>query len=231
MKKIIGIILSLVAVNSFAGKIPEAKSLHPDLYTIQITFAWFPQPDNEAQDDKKYKHDNLGLDDKERKRVDEEYENLLEELIESDDYEELASDEREMERALLYGRVFHKALLNHIESCKEVEYKDLATIYTRSGEPFPEAYSTVKGLFDAESNTIVLSELNFEFFQGRVSSRTRFYVNEWSAVIGSSGGSNKDGYLLIKCYPPTNVSSSQKLDPTVKTSGDPVNEQGSADQH
>lgn len=199
MKKIIGIILTLIAVNSFAGKIPEAKNVHPDLYTIQFTYAWFPSSDD------------LVIPDKECKRADEEYENLLEELIEKDDYKDLESDERAMAHALLYARVQRKALINHIESCKEVEYKDIATIYTRSGEPFPEAYSNVvKGLFDAESNTIVLFELQSEYLQvSRKCTYDHICVNEWFATIQSVGGANKDGYLLIKCYPPTNVSSSE----------------------
>lgn len=201
MEKIITIVLTLVmavASNSFAGKIPEAKKLHPELYTIQFTFARFPTC-------------GIEMDDKERKCTYEEYEFLLEELMESDDYKDLASDERELAHALLLGRVRQKGIINHIESCKEVEYKDLATIYTSSGEPFPEAYSNVvKGSFDSESNTLVLSELKSETITVMIkTTRPHFYVNEWSSIVTSSGGGNNNGHLLVKCYPPTNVSSNQ----------------------
>ncbi|MBN2703378.1 MAG: hypothetical protein JXR23_04120 [Pontiellaceae bacterium] len=220
MKKIIGIILMLVAANSFAGKIPEAKSLHPELYTIQFTYAWFPSSDDSM------------ISDKECKRADEEYEILLEELMETDDYKDLESDERAMAHGLLYARVWRKAKLNHIESCKKVEYKDLATIYTRSGESFPEAYSNVvKGFFDAESSTLVFSEFESEYMNVSIKcAYDHICVNEWIATIESVGAYN-NGTLLIKCYPPTNESSSQKLDPAVKMSGDAANEQGSTDQH
>ncbi|NLX26474.1 MAG: hypothetical protein GXY61_11050 [Lentisphaerae bacterium] len=200
MKKIIGIIVTLIAVNSFAGKIPEAKSLHPELYTIQFTYAWFPSSDD------------VVIPDEVCKRADEDYEILLEELKETDDYKDLESDERAAAHALLYARVWRKALLNHIESSKEVEYKDLATIYTRSGEPFPEAYNNVvKGLFDAESNTLVLFELKSEYLQvSRKCTYDHICVNEWIATIQRVGGGNNNGHLLVKCYPPINVSSDEE---------------------
>ncbi|MBN2703379.1 MAG: hypothetical protein JXR23_04125 [Pontiellaceae bacterium] len=194
MKRVIIAILAIVAVNSFAGKIPEAKKLHPELYTIQFTYALFPSSDN------------IPMTDKEYKRAYEEYENLLEELE-----EEFEGDDWEMERSLLYGRVMSKALLKHIESCKEVEYKDIATIYTRSGEPFPEAYSNVKGFLNVESNTLVLSEVISKYTQVRKKSTiTHFCVNEWSGFGGGWGGVKHNGYLLIKCYSPTNVSSDEE---------------------
>ncbi|NLX26472.1 MAG: hypothetical protein GXY61_11040 [Lentisphaerae bacterium] len=234
MKKLIGFILTLIAVNSFAGKIPEAKKLHPELYTIQFTFARFPTMDS------------IFMTNKERNRAYGEYENFLEELedegeLESEEYEnlleELGSEEqlededREMARSLLYGRVMHKALINHIESSKEVEYIDLATIYTRSGERFTEANSKVKGLLDVESKTLDIFEYNFPKESDNTKSTIiRLRLNKWYDGGWSQYGDWKNpGYLLIKCYPPTNVSSNQKLDPSaVKTSGDPVNEQGTA---
>jgi hypothetical protein len=215
MKKIMGIILTLIAVNSFAGEIPEAKSLHPELYTIQVSFARFPTPDNVAMSDKEFK------------RAFEEYEILIEDY---DFEEEFEDEDRKTALNILYARVMDKALLNHIESSKEVEYKDLATIYTRLGEPFTGADSKVKGLIDLESNTLVIFEFNFpEYYENKTeSTNNRFYVNEWFDGGSRKGGKNS-GYVLIKCYPPTNVPSNQKLDPSaVKTSGDPVNEQGTA---
>lgn len=187
MKNIIGIIFTLVAVNSFAGKIPEAKSLHPELYTIQFTFVNFPTSDGLKMGE-------------EEERIMEAYANLLEEL----------EDEEDREQACLsYAIEMRKAKINRIES-SETEYTELATIYTRTGEPFPEAYSNVvKGLFDAESNTLAFSEFKSVYIHVSNScSYDNICVGEWIATIARVGADN-NGTLLIKCYPPTNVSSSQ----------------------
>ena len=184
MKKIIGVILTLIAVNSFAGKIPEAKSLHPDLYTIQFTFVSLPTRDDVMMGE-------------EEKRIMDEYVNLL---------EELEGEEEREEADCIYERNMRKAVINKIESL-EGKYTELATIYTSSGEPFPEEYSNVKGLLDVESNTLVIFGYNFSKYlrQENESTITKFCVNEWYA--GGRCGGKINGYLLIKCYPPTNLPS------------------------
>ncbi|MBN2703377.1 MAG: hypothetical protein JXR23_04115 [Pontiellaceae bacterium] len=211
MKKIIGVILMLVAVNSFAGKIPEAKSLHPELYTIQFTYLHFDS--GIAATTGEYE-----------KQANQEFWNLLEESY----------DEEEIEEArLTRQRDRLKARIKDLQSFHDSydgEYTELATVYTRAGESFPEAYSNVvNGLLDLESNTLVIEY----FFSKSIRVRREhayddFSVNEWRAVTGSVRADVESDVLFVKCYPPTNLSSSQKLDPAVKMSGDPVSEQDTA---
>lgn len=193
MKRIIGVILTLIAANSFAGKIPEAKILHPDLYTIQFTHLHFDSDIGAFY---------VG---EEEKQVIQEYNNLLEDLY----------DEEEIEEATLtYYRNRRKARIKGLESL-DGEYTDLATVYTSSGERFPEAYTNVTGMLDLESNTLFLGGFNF-------SKRMRheiewsiddFRVNEWRLAVEGVRGDVESHFLLIKCYPPINVSSYQNIEP------------------
>ena len=110
-----------------------------------------------------------------------------------------SSKEKRVEiRALLRQMDIEK-----IRSWDDVIFSNLATIYLASGESIPDTYSE-KVMLDIKSKILQVSGIKCHVSDHSIHKidLNEFVANEWFPTIAHVGG--KCGYLLVKCYPPTN---------------------------